>query len=177
MQPETPKTETSESLPEPVVPKPFTGKKVLTYFLAFFLVFATVDIIFVYLATSSNPGTVTDEAYEKGLAYNKIIEEAQAQNKLGWKHHLNIKMDIDNKRRVVLRMRKANHGFLSYAGAAIRFFRPVEKGVDFDVTLKETRPGTYLALVEFPEPGIWDAYIAVRKGDNIYRAHERLNIP
>lgn len=167
-----PEIESPAPLPEPK--PPLTGRKVFFYFLAFFLVFGTVDAFFVYFATSTNTGVVTDKAYEKGLAYNKVIEQAQAQHTLGWTHILSIKLDLDNKRRVVLRMRDKNNKPLTGGGAIIRFFRPVQDGIDFDVPLKERSPGTYIALAQFPMRGQWEAYIAVRVGDTTYRAQKRV---
>lgn len=135
-----------------------------------------INGIFILVANLTNPGTVTDEAYEKGLAYNRVVEQAQAQHKLGWHHKLVVRLEAGGKQRVVLRLRTKDNDLLVQAGAMIRFYRPVKDGLDFDVPLKETRQGTYLALVPFPEPGIWDAYIAVRKGEEVYRAHERVII-
>jgi len=51
------------------------------YFVIFFLVLFIVDGIFVYLATSTHTGVVTENAYEKGLRYNEVIERARAAEK------------------------------------------------------------------------------------------------
>lgn len=53
------------------------GRNVLLAFMAFFVVFATVDAFFVYKAISTLPGVVSENAYEIGLNYNKIIAEAK----------------------------------------------------------------------------------------------------
>lgn len=53
------------------------GKRVLIGFLAFFIVFASVDAFFVYKAISTSPGVVSEKSYEIGLNYNKIIAEAK----------------------------------------------------------------------------------------------------
>jgi nitrogen fixation protein FixH len=54
-----------------------TGKIVLWSFLVFFAIFASVDIFFVYKAVSTHPGVMSENAYEIGLNYNKIIEETK----------------------------------------------------------------------------------------------------
>lgn len=56
---------------------PKDGKRVLLAFIAFFIVFASVDAFFVYKAISTLPGVVSENAYEIGLNYNKIIAEAK----------------------------------------------------------------------------------------------------
>lgn len=63
-------------------PKKNDGRKVFIGFLAFFIVFASVDAFFVYKAISTLPGVVSENAYEIGLNYNKIIAEAK-KRKLG----------------------------------------------------------------------------------------------
>jgi nitrogen fixation protein FixH len=57
--------------------QPQDGKRVLLAFLSFFVVFASVDAFFVYKAISTLPGVVSENAYEIGLNYNKIIAEAK----------------------------------------------------------------------------------------------------
>lgn len=56
---------------------PKDGKRVLLAFISFFVVFASVDTFFVYKAISTLPGVVSENAYEIGLNYNKIIAEAK----------------------------------------------------------------------------------------------------
>ncbi len=136
-----------------------------------------VNAIFVYLSTSSQPGVVTEQAYEKGLAYNETIANSEAQARLGWSHDFNTRLDMGNSFRVALRLKDKYGEPLARAGAGVRFIRPAAEGMDFDIVLKETRPGTYLSLVEFPELGLWDVYIAVGKGDDVYRAYERVVLP
>lgn len=58
-------------------PQPKDGKRILLAFLSFFIVFASVDAFFVYKAISTLPGVVSENAYEIGLNYNKIIAEAK----------------------------------------------------------------------------------------------------
>ncbi len=53
------------------------GFRILFSFLAFFIVFSSVDAFFVYKALSTHTGVVSENAYEIGLNYNKIIAEAK----------------------------------------------------------------------------------------------------
>lgn len=57
--------------------KPLSGKAVFLMFLAFFAVFASVDAFFVMKALKTHTGVVTEQAYEKGLAYNETLAQAQ----------------------------------------------------------------------------------------------------
>ena len=72
---------------------PKDGKRVLLAFLLFFVVFASVDAFFVYKAISTLPGVVSENAYEIGLHYNKIIAEAE-KRKLEQNDHSHNRTDI-----------------------------------------------------------------------------------
>lgn len=70
-----------------ITPPPKDGKRVLLGFIAFFVVFASVDAFFVYKAISTLPGVVSENAYEIGLNYNKIIAETK-RRKLEQNEHI-----------------------------------------------------------------------------------------
>ncbi len=62
-------------------PEKKDGRRVLIYLLAFFAVFASVDAFFVYKALSTNTGVVSENAYEQGLRFNDVIDEAEKRLK------------------------------------------------------------------------------------------------
>jgi len=57
----------------------FRDRIIPLYFVAFFVVIAIFDGIFVYLATSTHSGVVTENAYQKGLNYNQYIDAYNQQ--------------------------------------------------------------------------------------------------
>ena len=62
-----------------------TGWKVLAIFVGFFVVYMTANSIMVYFASTTFRGLDGDRPYEAGLAYNRELEAAREQEKLGWK--------------------------------------------------------------------------------------------
>ncbi len=54
-----------------------TGRKVLMYLVLFFIIFASVDALFIYMAVSTHSGVVAENAYEIGVKYNDVIAEAK----------------------------------------------------------------------------------------------------
>tara|TARA_B100002019_G_C21012668_1_gene470787 strand:- start:250 stop:495 length:246 start_codon:yes stop_codon:yes gene_type:complete len=56
-----------------------SGRIFLFSLIAFFVVFASVDAFFVFKALSTHTGVVAENAYEIGLNYNDVIEEAKKQ--------------------------------------------------------------------------------------------------
>lgn len=53
------------------------GRQFLFVLLAFFGVCCAVNGFFVYSAITTSKGVVTKNAYERGLHYNEILEEAR----------------------------------------------------------------------------------------------------
>lgn len=53
------------------------GRVVLFSVLAFFMTFICVNAFFAYKAVTTYTGVVVENAYEKGLHFNKIIAEAK----------------------------------------------------------------------------------------------------
>ncbi len=114
------------------------------YFVMFFAVIAVLDGIFVYLAVSTQTGIVTEQPYEKGLAFNKTLEEARAQPDL--EHQASYTEGI---LRWILPLEQAS--------VTASIIRPVQDGYDFSVALKHVGNGVYEVKPELPFPGAWTA--------------------
>jgi nitrogen fixation protein FixH len=56
-----------------------TGRQVLIWLLGFFGVCMAVNGFFVYIAVTTNWGVVDENAYQTGLHYNALLEEARKQ--------------------------------------------------------------------------------------------------
>lgn len=61
-------------------PSKIAGRKILMIFLSVFCLVMSVNAFFVYQAFSTYNGVVSENAYERGLNFNEIIEKARAQN-------------------------------------------------------------------------------------------------
>lgn len=129
-----------------------SGRFVLIMVLSFFGVVCAVDGLFVYLALRSYSGVVTEQPYEKGLAYNDTIEQAEQQNSL------NLISRGDYRDGTLTVSLKTSQGIpVSGAKVRARIVRPVQDGYDFDVSMKEQGEGLYSATIKTPLPGIWIA--------------------
>ena len=114
------------------------------YFFIFFAVIAILDGIFVYIAVSTQTGVVIDQPYEKGLAFNQTLKRAKEQPKLD--HKASYKSGV-------LRWQLP----LTQASVSASIRRPVQKGYDFDITLKHMGGGLYAASPKMPLQGAWVA--------------------
>lgn len=138
------------------------GRNVFLCFLAFFGTIALVDAAFVYTALRTNTGTVTDRAYEKGLAYNEVLQRAQSQPGL---------RENSAYQDGTFRWTLADESGapLSEADVTVRFFRPVKEGHDFSLPLAENGAGIYEVKPELPLKGLWTAQLEAKWDNKQYR--------
>lgn len=122
------------------------------YFVIFFTVIAILDGIFVYVAVTTQTGVVTENAYEKGLAFNKQLEQARAQPQL------QETLSFENG---MLRWQAKDESasLLENAAVTAKIIRPVQDGHDFETTLDYKGPGVYEAKLDLPFKGLWKAEI------------------
>lgn len=141
-------------------------------FVAFFAVIALVNAVFVTIALRSQPGVVTENAYEKGLAYNDTLARAEAFAHSG----MSDSVSFDGR---FLRWRLAEADGSPVHGAEVhaRLARPVHDGYDFVIALQETQPGLYEAHPEFPLPGQWKAGLSAEWNNRQYQTTYRLSAP
>lgn len=130
-------------------PRP-SDKWIPWYFVLFFAVIAMVDGVFVYVAVTTQTGVVTEQAYEKGLAFNETLEKAKSQPALN---------DKVAYRDGVLRWTLANASKTPIVNADVtaKIVRPVQGGFDFDIVLQHKGAGIYEAVLDAPLPGQWSA--------------------
>lgn len=147
-----------------------SGRMIPWYFVGFFVVLAIMDGIFVYLATSTHTGVVTEEAYKKGLNYNDTVAAARTQAALGW----NGTIEYTEDRRVLFTLQDASGAPLTGAQVVAEFSRPTHNKQDFSIPLQQVDAGNYAAPVEFPLIGLWDARVFVEWNQQQYQQGKRL---
>lgn len=134
------------------------------YFVTFFVVFMTLDSIFVYLAISTNTGVVIDQAYEKGLAYNQILNEAEAQKKIDLRENASFKNG-----ELIWKLENSNGNAIDGAIVKAHIIRAVQDGYDFDISLRYSGDGIYSAPVETTLKGAWTAKLEAKWDKQVYR--------
>lgn len=143
-----------------------TGKRVALYFVAFFGLVAMVNAVMVTLAIRTNSGVVTEHPYEKGLAYNKIIDAEKKQEALGFNNTLNYKDGI-----LHFELRDKNNKVITPETSTATITRPTMQGMDFVVELKGA--GT---AIDFPAKGLWEVRVNAKIDGNDYQQSKRIVI-
>ncbi|MDX1975904.1 MAG: FixH family protein [Rickettsiales bacterium] len=141
-----------------------TGKQVWWYFVAFFGFVATINAVMVTLAIRTHSGMVTDHPYEKGLAYNRIVEAEQKQEAQGWKGRIDYHDNI-----LSFMLRDKNNRSLSAEKMTATVTRPTQQGMDFSMELKseETR-------IDFPQKGLWEVRVDALHNGVHYQQSKRI---
>ncbi|MBT7955416.1 MAG: FixH family protein [Rhodospirillaceae bacterium] len=146
--------------------RPVTGRSVLWWVISFFVVIFIANFAFVYFALSSWPGLSTENAYEKGVRYNETIAKAEAQSRLGWQSSV----ALSDNGELVITLTDKEDQMLSGRVVKVDLVRPIQEGVDQQVTLAEARAGIYRAPVKFTHLGRW--WIDVSVGEQYSMRHE-----
>ena len=148
----------------------FSDKLIPYYFAAFFVGLAILFAWFTHLARSSYTGVATDQAYERGIAYNDTIARANAQEALGWDGSIVVQGAND----ITLKLTDADGHAVTDAHAVLWLFRPVQRRFDMHIEMQESSSGTYSAQFDLPQPGLWEARIFVKKDGIEYQTTKRM---
>lgn len=139
------------------------------YFVAFFVGLAMVDGLFVFLATSTHTGLVTQNAYQKGLNYNTTITAAEQQEHMGWIG----KIGYQGGNLVFVLIDKQQKP-IEGAQAMAYFSRPTQAGSDFSVPLAESGDGIYSKYINFPLKGQWEVKVMAEWKQQSYQTQQRI---
>lgn len=145
------------------------GRSVAFYFFLFFAMICVVDGIMVTIAIKTNPGIITDYPYEKGLAYNSVVEAEKAQQALGWKSTL-----LYNNKIVIFSIADASGKTIIPDSVNATFTRPMQAGMDFTVVMAPSKDGEFTANVTFPSKGLWEMRAYARMHDKSYQQSKRI---
>lgn len=146
-------------------------------FVAFFGVVLAANGALVAVALESFTGLSTEGAYEKGLAYNRTLAEAVAQEKLGWALDADASALKRGAGRLGVTLRGRDGAALTGAHVAARFIRPTVAGADTQTKLMETAAGYYEAEPALPLAGQWDMVVIASHDGASYQTTRRIVIP
>lgn len=149
---------------------PITGRTVLYWVIAFFVIIFAANGVFVYFALSSWPGLSTDNAYEKGLRYNATLAEGAAQQKLGWRSSV----VAPKGQKLEVRFSGSDGNPLPGLEVTAAMVRPSHEGYDVSVKLRSVEPGLYVAPVTLGLKGHWMVEVNATNeaGDRYKMIHE-----
>lgn len=156
--------------------KPITGWHVLAGFIGFFVLILTANGIMTYFALGTWQGVETEDAYVKGLNYNRQLEQAQIQKNSSWKISFDHLPRLQNGDRISVAIAYPDSD-AGVASVSAEFKRPIEKGHDFKVNLAHQGNQVYAAPVTFALKGNWKIHVMVifENGEEMY-LNDRMEI-
>lgn len=158
----------------PIVRTP--GSRIPWIFAACMAVVVAVNAGMVAAALSTYSGLAHGDAFERGLAYNRVLEEQERQDLLGWRVDVEIGAAAgdDGLRAVRVALHDASGLALAGGRVVLELRRPVERVAPVAVALEPRGPGRFEGHVRLARPGQWDARIAVERGADRLDATRRL---
>ena len=149
-----------------------------TAIVLFFLVVFVVNALLVRFSIQSWTGLITEDAYQKGLAFNQTLEAQQQQKALGWQLTLDHALLVAGKSGPARCFLRDRHN-QPLTGATIQgmLFRPVHQGVDQRFTMTESEPGLYAAQLLPPLPGHWEIRLEIGVANNQYKHVQKIELP
>ncbi|MBY0406750.1 MAG: FixH family protein [Rickettsiales bacterium] len=141
------------------------------YFVLFFAVIFAVDGTMVTLALRTHTGLVTDHPYEKGLAYNRVVEAYAKQAELGWQGTI-----ILESGEITFTLRDAAGHIVKADRVTAKFTRPTQSGMDTTIPLTPSAE-SWKAALTLPAPGLWEMHVFAVRGTQEYQQTKRVVIP
>jgi nitrogen fixation protein FixH len=148
-------------------------------FVAGFLVVFAVNAVMVRIAVSSFSGLTTRSPYERGIGYNRVIEEAERQAALGWRIEIGFVSAGRGSRAGRLEIVAGDAHGAALNGAQIRavFTRPVERVEAVELPVPMVGGGRYEAPLNLPLPGQWDLHVTIQRGGERLQLQRRVLAP
>jgi len=141
----------------------FTGRHFAAIIVGFFGVVVAVNITMARLASGTFGGTVVDNAYVASQKYNGWLEQARAQDRLGWATPLS----LDAARHVLIAV--PGPGFAATGTA----HHPLGRAADVALGFRTDGQGHLRATTPLP-PGRWQIRLEVRSDGKVKRLSETL---
>lgn len=141
----------------------FTGRHMAIIMVAFFGVVIAVNLTMATFATRTFGGTVVDNSYVASQKFNGWLEEARAQEQLGWSLGLTL---AEGRHPMIV----AAAGEAPLAGAVITATakHPVGRSPDIALTFTEVAPGRYRAAAPLPA-GRWNVHMEAARDGAVLR--------
>jgi len=153
-----------------------TGWRVFGILVLFFGTISVVDGTMIHYALSTLRGEITPHPYEDGLAYNRQLAAAQAQDQLKWSMDGTATRAPDGKVNLDITAKDAGGQPLTDLAIKASLLAPADMKRDITADLTQTSPGHYHAAVD-AAPGGWTlALEATQNGERKFVSNNRIKL-
>jgi nitrogen fixation protein FixH len=136
------------------------GRPVPYIIVGFFVTFVLLLLSFVYIAVRYPPSETTQEAYQKGLRYNQILEKSDRGRALGWQVAARLDQGVLN-----YNLMDAQNVPINDAVVKAWFVHPGDSKLDRHFDLINDGSGHYSTKADV---GVahWNIHITAARGEN-----------
>ena len=145
--------------------RPFTGRHMTAVLVGFFGVVIAVNLTMARYAGATFGGIVVDNSYVASQEFNRWLEQAEAQKRLGW--------DAVTAWRPDGRLAVAVSGAPAAVTVAAAARHPLGRLPDRELTFEKIGEGRFLSSESLPE-GRWTLRLSLTSGDQTWRREEAL---
>lgn len=131
-----------------------------------------VNFYMAFSAVRSFPGTATDADFATSNRYDRVLEDAARQARLGWALTAEVQGGVP-----AIVLKGADGKPLEGARVVATAQRPAGGQADVRMDLRATLPGRYVAARALPAEGQWDLQLYVSAGGQEFRATRRVLVP
>ena len=128
-----------------------------------------VNAVLVFFAMSSWSGVATSRAFERGIAYNRLLAAAAAEEALGWQADVAYRDG-----RLVAVLREAGGRPIDGATVMAEAQRPLERPTFMSGALDGAGEGRYVAALGEMRPGQWEIRLIVARDSAVAHLTRRL---
>ena len=126
-----------------------------------------VNIAYIVLAQKTWRGVFTENAYQKGVDYNKTLEKIKKQEKLGIRVSTVVDPRGNNDYFLETSVTDLNGNNISNISVIYTLRYPSEPNRNFS-SIAINRSGSYVyQFINLPKAGVWELETAVSFGDNV----------
>lgn len=140
----------------------------------------SVNVTFIFLSTSTNPGLVTEEYMKYGLQQNEFEIQSREQITRGWQVNLNVPKSATRSvpYEVVVVAHTKDGSALTGAQVELACYRPsdAQQDISFDLIERTEKPGEYAGMVTLPLSGVWDINMLLVKDGQRHLKAQRVQI-
>lgn len=161
----------TSSLPRP------SDRWIPWYIVAFFVALISILVPMGIIAVRTHTGVVTEDAYEKGLAYNKSIQAGQQQAAMNWHGDLTLTPSAGNTIMARFHLVDSANKPLRHATVTLWLVRPMQAGFDQKMAMMAEPDGFYEAKTTLPANGQWEARVSALADGHDYQLVKRVVAP
>ncbi len=152
-------------------PDPRRGRWIPWIFVGGMLVVVAVNFGMVYAAISTFTGVTVSRAYERGRAYDQVLDEAARQQALGWQAAVAL---AGNRLSITVRDRDGQ----PVGGTLEGVLRRPLQGTELPLDLAASGAGSWATRVEVPQPGQWEVRATLTaSGNRHFDIRQRVMLP